>query len=89
MKADCCPRAQRLHLASLGEPLPRIVAELAQRAEKQLHRTQRHCAGLALQNEKIGFNPVRLDEVNTRLNLLYTLQQNTASTVGELHGAGG
>ena len=35
--------------------------------------------------DEIEFNPERLDEVNERLNLIYTLQQkHRVSTVGEL-----
>lgn len=37
------------------------------------------------QSESIEFNPVRLDEVNERLNLIYSLQQkHRVQTVGEL-----
>lgn len=61
------------------------LQELAQRAESSYIELKDIAQELALQNEKIGFNPVRLDEVNTRLNLLYTLQQkHRMSTVGEL-----
>ena len=61
------------------------LQELAQRAESSYIELKDIAQELALQNEKIGFNPVRLDEVNTRLNLLYTLQQkHRVSTVGEL-----
>lgn len=61
------------------------LQELAQRAESSYIELKDIAQELALQNEKIGFNPVRLDEVNTRLNLLYTLQQkHRLSTVGEL-----
>lgn len=61
------------------------LQELAQRAESSYIELKDIAQELALQNEKIGFNPVRLDEVNTRLNLLYTLQQkHRVSTVSEL-----
>ena len=61
------------------------LQELAQRAESSYIELKDIAQELALQNEKIGFNPARLDEVNTRLNLLYTLQQkHRVSTVGEL-----
>ena len=61
------------------------LQELAQRAESSYIELKDIAQELALQNEKIGFNPVRLDEVNTRLNLLYTLQQkHRVSTVVEL-----
>ncbi len=61
------------------------LQELAQRAESSYIELKDIAQELALQNEKIGFNTVRLDEVNTRLNLLYTLQQkHRVSTVGEL-----
>ncbi|MEA4885637.1 MAG: DNA repair protein RecN [Bacteroides graminisolvens] len=61
------------------------LQELAQRAESSYIELKDIAQELALQNEKIGFNPVRLNEVNTRLNLLYTLQQkHRVSTVGEL-----
>lgn len=61
------------------------LQELAQRAESSYIELKDIAQELALQNEKIGFNPVRFDEVNTRLNLLYTLQQkHRVSTVGEL-----
>ena len=61
------------------------LQELAQRAESSYIELKDIAQELALQNEKVGFNPVRLDEVNTRLNLLYTLQQkHRVSTVGEL-----
>lgn len=61
------------------------LQELAQRVESSYIELKDIAQELALQNEKIGFNPVRLDEVNTRLNLLYTLQQkHRVSTVGEL-----
>ena len=61
------------------------LQELAQRAESSYIVLKDIAQELALQNEKIGFNPLRLDEVNTRLNLLYTLQQkHRVSTVGEL-----
>ena len=61
------------------------LQELAQRAESSYIELKDIAQELALQNEKIGFNPVRLDEVNTRLNLLYTLQQkHRVSTVGEI-----
>ena len=61
------------------------LQELAQRAESSYIELKDIAQELALQNEKIGFNPARLDEVNTRLNLLYTLQQkHRVSTVSEL-----
>ena len=61
------------------------LQELAQRAESSYIELKDIAQELALQNEKIGFNPVRLDEVNTRLTLLYTQQQkHRVSTVGEL-----
>ena len=61
------------------------LQELAQRAASSYIELKDIAQELALQNEKIGFNPVRLDEVNTRLNLLYTLQQkHRVSTVSEL-----
>ena len=40
---------------------------------------------VSLQSDSVEFNPVRLDEVNERLNLIYSLQQkHRAQTLGEL-----
>lgn len=43
------------------------------------------CSELEVQQDKIDFNPARLDEVNERLNLIYSLQQkHHVSTLDEL-----
>jgi DNA repair protein RecN (Recombination protein N) len=56
---------------------------------KAAHRTQRHCAGVGPAKREDRVNPVRLDEVNTRLNSFIRCNKNTACLPGRTHGAGG
>ncbi|WP_071145217.1 DNA repair protein RecN [Bacteroides ihuae] len=61
------------------------AGELAKRMESSYIELKDIVQEVSLQNEKIEFNPVRLDEVNDRLNLIYSLQQkHRVQTVKEL-----
>ncbi|WP_274950482.1 DNA repair protein RecN [Bacteroides cutis] len=59
--------------------------ELAERLESTYIELKDISQEISDKGEEIEFNPVRLDEVNDRLNLIYSLQQkHRVSTVGEL-----
>lgn len=61
------------------------AGELAKRMESSYIELKDIVQEVSLQNETIEFNPVRLDEVNDRLNLIYSLQQkHRVQTVKEL-----
>lgn len=81
-------------LASLKESLNTMLglqkvyspaAELAERLESTYIELKDVSQELSSQEEDVEFNPDRLEEVNDRLNLVYTLQQkHRVTTVGEL-----
>lgn len=59
--------------------------ELSERLESSYIELKDIAQEVAGREEAVEFNPARLDEVNERLNLIYTLQQkHHVSTVGEL-----
>lgn len=59
--------------------------ELSERLESSYIELKDIAQEVAGREEEIEFNPARLDEVNARLNLIYTLQQkHRVSTVDEL-----
>lgn len=59
--------------------------ELSERLESSYIELKDIAQEVAGREEEVEFNPARLDEVNERLNLIYTLQQkHRVSTVGEL-----
>lgn len=59
--------------------------ELSERLESSYIELKDIAQEVAGREEEVEFNPARLDEVNTRLNLIYTLQQkHRVSTVDEL-----
>ena len=59
--------------------------ELAERMESTYIELKDISQEVSGKEDEIEFNPERLDEVNERLNLIYTLQQkHRVSTVGEL-----
>lgn len=59
--------------------------ELSERLESSYIELKDIAQEVAGREEEVEFNPARLDEVNARLNLIYTLQQkHRVSTVGEL-----
>lgn len=61
------------------------AAELAERMESTYIELKDISQEVSSQEEEIEFNPSRLDEVNERLNLIYTLQQkHRVTTVDEL-----
>lgn len=61
------------------------AGELAERLESTYIELKDVSQDISGQEEEIEFNPVRLDEVNDRLNLIYSLQQkHRVSTVDEL-----
>lgn len=61
------------------------AGELAKRVESSYIELKDIVQELSVQNETIEFNPVRLDEVNDRLNLIYSLQQkHRVQTIKEL-----
>ena len=81
-------------LASLKESLNTMLGlqkvyspatELAERLESTYIELKDVSQEIASQEEDVEFNPDRLEEVNDRLNLIYTLQQkHRVATVGEL-----
>ncbi|SHJ36503.1 DNA repair protein RecN [Bacteroides stercorirosoris] len=81
-------------LASLKESLNTMLAlqkvyspatELAERLESTYIELKDVSQEISSQEEDVEFNPDRLEEVNDRLNLIYTLQQkHRVATVGEL-----
>ncbi|AVM53760.1 DNA repair protein RecN (Recombination protein N) [Bacteroides zoogleoformans] len=61
------------------------AGELAERLDSTYIELKDISQEVAGKEEQIEFNPTRLDEVNERLNLIYTLQQkHQVSTVDEL-----
>ena len=59
--------------------------ELSERLESSYIELKDIAQEVAGREEEVEFNPARLDEVNARLNLIYTLQQkHRVSTVDEL-----
>ena len=59
--------------------------ELSERLESSYIELKDIAREVAGREEEVEFNPARLDEVNARLNLIYTLQQkHRVSTVDEL-----
>ncbi|WP_077153812.1 DNA repair protein RecN [Bacteroides bouchesdurhonensis] len=61
------------------------AGELAQRVESTYIELKDISQEVSSQGESVEFNPARLDEVNDRLNLIYSLQQkHRVQTVGEL-----
>ena len=59
--------------------------ELTERMESAYIELKDISHEVSLQSDSVEFNPVRLDEVNERLNLIYSLQQkHRAQTLGEL-----
>lgn len=81
-------------LASLKESLNTMLGlqkvyspatELAERLESTYIELKDVSQEISSQEEDVEFNPDRLEEVNDRLNLIYTLQQkHRVTTVGEL-----
>ncbi len=62
-----------------------LATELAERIESTYIELKDVSREIALKSEDIEFNPARLEEVNERLNLIYTLQQkHHVSTIAEL-----
>ena len=62
-----------------------VAGELAERMESAYIELKDISQEVSGKEDEIEFNPERLDEVNERLNLIYTLQQkHRVSTVGEL-----
>ena len=62
-----------------------VVDELVERLDSTYIELKDIAQEVAGKEEQIEFNPARLDEVNERLNLIYTLQQkHQVSTVDEL-----
>lgn len=61
------------------------AGELAERLESSYIELKDISQEISGKEDEIEFNPARLEEVNDRLNLIYTLQQkHRVSTVGEL-----
>ena len=61
------------------------AGELAERLESSYIELKDISQEISGKEEEVEFNPVRLEEVNDRLNLVYTLQQkHRVSTVDEL-----
>ncbi|WP_296120711.1 DNA repair protein RecN [uncultured Bacteroides sp.] len=61
------------------------AGELAERMESTYIELKDISQEVSGQEDEIEFNPERLEEVNERLNMIYTLQQkHRVSTVGEL-----
>lgn len=61
------------------------ASELAERLESSYIELKDISQDVSDREEEIEFNPARLDEVNDRLNLIYSLQQkHRAATVDEL-----
>ena len=62
-----------------------VAGELAERMESTYIELKDISQEVSGKEDEIEFNPERLEEVNERLNLIYTLQQkHRVSTVGEL-----
>ncbi|WP_373725102.1 DNA repair protein RecN [Bacteroides heparinolyticus] len=62
-----------------------VAGELVERLDSTYIELKDIAQEVAGKEEQIEFNPARLDEVNERLNLIYTLQQkHQVSTVDEL-----
>ena len=62
-----------------------VAGELAERMESTYIELKDISQEVSGKEDEIEFDPERLDEVNERLNLIYTLQQkHRVSTVGEL-----
>lgn len=62
-----------------------VAEELSERLESSYIELKDIAQEVAGREEEVEFNPARLDEVNARLNLIYTLQQkHRVSTVDEL-----
>ncbi|WP_294618699.1 DNA repair protein RecN [uncultured Bacteroides sp.] len=71
-------------MAGLEKVYP-VAGELAERLESSYIELKDISQEISGKEEEIEFNPVRLEEVNDRLNLIYTLQQkHRVSTVDEL-----
>ena len=61
------------------------AGELAERLDSSYIELKDIADELASQEERVEFNPARLEEVNDRLNTIYTLQKkHHVETVGEL-----
>ena len=76
---DCLSTMQ-----SMREVYP-AAEELSERLESSYIELKDIAQEVAGREEEVEFNPARLDEVNARLNLIYTLQQkHRVSTVDEL-----
>ncbi len=61
------------------------AGELSDRMESAYIELKRYFAGSLSAGESIEFNPTRLDEVNDRQNLIYSLQQkHRVQTLEEL-----
>ena len=72
------------HDARPAEVYP-VAGELAERMESTYIELKDISQEVSGKEDEIEFNPERLDEVNERLNLIYTLQQkHRVSTVDEL-----
>lgn len=54
------------------------AGELAERIESTYIELKDISHEVGAIGEGVEFNPARLDEVNNRLNLIYSLQQNTS-----------
>ncbi len=62
-----------------------VAGELAERMESTYNELKDISQEVSDKEDEIEFNPERLEEVNERLNLIYTLQQkHRVATVGEL-----
>ena len=62
-----------------------VAGELAERLESTYIELKDISQEISGKEEEVEFNPARLEEVNERLNLIYTLQQkHRVSTIGEL-----
>ena len=71
-------------MAGLQKVYP-AAGELAERMESTYIELKDISQEVSGKEDEIEFDPERLDEVNERLNLIYTLQQkHRVSTVGEL-----
>ena len=71
-------------MAGLQKVYP-AAGELAERLESSYIELKAISQEISGKEEEIEFNPARLEEVNGRLNLIYTLQQkHRVSTVDEL-----
>lgn len=76
---DCLSTMQSMRKVYLA------AEELSERLESSYIELKDIAQEVAGREEEVEFNPARLDEVNARLNLIYTLQQkHRVSTVDEL-----